>query len=174
VRTKAIFALKAESITETRWSVGKMRWQGRSGRERIDARGSPATLPRPERPIDRYLLAPKLPQRGHRVDVLCGGGEAYPLVLEAIRGAQAEILLETYTWKDDATARRFVEAPEERARAGPRLQVLGIGGLRERRRVRRHYDFAIRQVQDTVRISARDFIPDRGWRRASTHRRQGP
>jgi cardiolipin synthase len=45
------------------------------------------------------------------------------------------------------------------------VQVLGIGGLRDRRRIRRHYQFAIRQAQHTVRIMAGYFIPDRGWRR---------
>jgi cardiolipin synthase A/B len=46
-----------------------------------------------------------------------------------------------------------------------RVQVLGIGGLRERRRIRRHYQFAIRQARATVRIMGGYFIPDRGWRR---------
>ncbi len=55
--------------------------------------------------------------------------------------------------------------PQPRSADTARVQVLGIGGLRDRRRIRRHYQFAIRQAQHTVRIMAGYFIPDRGWRR---------
>ena len=43
--------------------------------------------------------------------------------------------------------------------------VLGIGPLRHRRSIRRHYHYAIRQACRRVRIMAGYFIPDRGWRR---------
>jgi cardiolipin synthase A/B len=46
-----------------------------------------------------------------------------------------------------------------------RVQVLGVGPLRGRRRIRQHFHFAVRQAQHTVRIMAGYFIPDRGWRR---------
>jgi cardiolipin synthase len=248
-----------------------------------------------ERSFDRYLLHPETARSGHRVDVLIDGGDTYPAMLDAIRTATTEILLETYAWTDDATGSKFVAALEERARAGlrvhalidgfgslglsdatrqhmrdagmrlavfhpvrpwrrrwawsvrdhrkllvvdgavaftgglniaddyapaawggsdwhdvhcrvtgpaveslrrefsfawrhargedvdspprtaspttieltggARVQVLGVGGFLERRRIRRHYHFAVRQAQRTLRIMVGYFIPDRGWRR---------
>jgi len=57
------------------------------------------------------------------------------------------------------------EEPRPDRRDEARVQVLGLGGLRDRRRIRRHYHFAVRQARRTVRIVAAYFVPDRGWRR---------
>jgi cardiolipin synthase len=65
-----------------------------------------------------HSLQPGRMAGGHRVQVLCGGGEAYPAMLEAIASARRSIDLETYILRDDRTGRRFVQALAEKARAG--------------------------------------------------------
>ncbi|MBL9037034.1 MAG: cardiolipin synthase ClsB [Archangium sp.] len=53
-----------------------------------------------------------------RVALLKDGGQAFPAMLAAIRGATQLICLETYILRDDSTGVRFIEALMERARAG--------------------------------------------------------
>jgi len=65
-----------------------------------------------------HSLQPGRMAAGHRVQVLCDGGAAYPAMLEAIASARLWIDLETYIFRDDATGRRFVHALAEKARAG--------------------------------------------------------
>ncbi len=71
----------------------------------------PALLPEP-------LVA------GNRVTLLHNGAEAYPCILDAIAGASHSILIEMYTWANDATGRRFADAVAERARAGVQVRIL--------------------------------------------------
>ena len=70
-----------------------------------------------------YLLHPERLSDGNRVDILHGGGEAFPAMLEAIAGARHEVLLATYMVRDDAVGERFHDALVERARAGVRVRV---------------------------------------------------
>jgi cardiolipin synthase len=65
------------------------------------------------------------------VRLLCDGAEAFPAMLEAIAGAEREIVLEMYWIADDVCGRRFRDALAERARAGVRVRVVydAIGSL---------------------------------------------
>jgi cardiolipin synthase len=67
---------------------------------------------------DRLCLRPEVLRPGHRLTLHRDGAEAYPRMLEAIRGAKRSVLLETYTFADDATGRCFADALAERAKAG--------------------------------------------------------
>jgi cardiolipin synthase len=69
------------------------------------------------------LLGPPILD-GNRVQVLLNGGEIFPAMLQAIRGAQHSITFETYIyWSGDIGA-AFAEALGERARAGVKVHVL--------------------------------------------------
>ncbi len=72
------------------------------------------------------------PTPGNSLQVLSGGPEFYPRILEDIESAQTEVLLGTYLWEDDETGRRFLEAARVAAARGLRVRVLldGIGGRR--------------------------------------------
>jgi len=59
----------------------------------------------------------------NRVRLLHDGEQAFPAMLDAIQGAQREILLEMYWFGSDRTGRRFAEALMERARAGVCVRV---------------------------------------------------
>lgn len=61
---------------------------------------------------------------GNRARVYFRGADAFAAMLEDLRGAAAEILLETYILRDDETGRRFQEALVSAARRGVRVRVL--------------------------------------------------
>jgi len=61
---------------------------------------------------------------GHRVLPLRDGREAYPRMLESIRGAREHVLLETYIFADDTWGREFHRALCERAQAGVPVRVM--------------------------------------------------
>ncbi|MEZ4404968.1 MAG: phosphatidylserine/phosphatidylglycerophosphate/cardiolipin synthase family protein [Polyangiales bacterium] len=71
------------------------------------------------------------PAAGEALTLLRDGTEAFPAMLDAIRGAEREVLLEMYWLDDSPVGRRFVEVMAERARAGVRVNVLydAIGSL---------------------------------------------
>ncbi|MCL6468830.1 MAG: cardiolipin synthase ClsB, partial [Ralstonia sp.] len=50
------------------------------------------------------------PLPGNDVDLLCGGAEFFPALIEAIDAAQRRVALETYIYTDDATAHSVTEA----------------------------------------------------------------
>ncbi|MBC8041174.1 MAG: cardiolipin synthase B [Opitutaceae bacterium] len=64
---------------------------------------------------------------GNAVQLLVNGDRFFPAMLDAIRGAQRTITLETYIWESGSVSDRFIEALSERARAGVRVHVLGDG-----------------------------------------------
>ncbi len=72
----------------------------------------------------RYFLQPQVPRPGHRAQVLVGGAQAYPAMLEAIAAAREHILLEIYIWESDAFGRRFAEALMVRARQGVQVRAV--------------------------------------------------
>jgi cardiolipin synthase len=45
------------------------------------------------------------------------------------------------------------------------LSSRSVGGYRERRRIQKHYQYALRRAQSTVRVMFGYFVPDRGWLR---------
>jgi cardiolipin synthase len=79
----------------------------------------------------RYALPPQAMQTGHRVRFLVDGGETFPAMLEAIRGAEHSVYLETYILQADHTGRKIGEALAARARAGLKVRLLydAVGGL---------------------------------------------
>ena len=68
---------------------------------------------------------------GNQTRLLVGGEAAYPAMLEAIAGAQGEILLESYTIAGDGTGRAFFDALEAAARRGVEVRLLcdGMGSF---------------------------------------------
>lgn len=61
---------------------------------------------------------------GNRVTLLHDGAQAFPAMIEAIRGARTEILLEMYWFHSDVTGMAFAEALMAKAREGVRVRVI--------------------------------------------------
>lgn len=61
---------------------------------------------------------------GNRVRLLENGDGSFPAMLAAIRGAQSSVHLETFIFSNDEIGGQFVEALEERARAGVTVRLL--------------------------------------------------
>ncbi len=61
---------------------------------------------------------------GNEIVPLWGGGEAFPLMLAAIRGAQRSVHLETYILRADAVGERFADALRDRARSGVTVRLI--------------------------------------------------
>jgi len=61
---------------------------------------------------------------GNRVELLENGDASFPAMLEAIRGAQSSIHLESYIFRDGEIGRQFVDALARRARAGVQVRLL--------------------------------------------------
>ncbi len=72
----------------------------------------------------RYLTRPERIHPWNRVQPLVGGKQAYPLMLEAIRGAQRHVHFEIYMLLDDRIGREFRDALVERAKAGVAVRML--------------------------------------------------
>jgi cardiolipin synthase len=72
----------------------------------------------------RYLTRPERIHPWNRVQPLVGGQQAYPLMLEAIRGAQQHVHFEIYILIDDRIGLEFRDALAERARAGVAVRML--------------------------------------------------
>lgn len=71
-----------------------------------------------------YVRNPALLGEGHRLQLLVGGGEAFPAMLGAIAGAKRHVHFETYILRSDRTGARFQAALIERALAGVRVRLL--------------------------------------------------
>lgn len=68
------------------------------------------------------LLGPPILQ-GNHVDTLLNGDDAYPAMLEAIRGATRTITFETYMFSSGKMGDTFTKALAERAKAGVKVHV---------------------------------------------------
>ena len=66
---------------------------------------------------------------GNTIDVLAGGDDAYPRMLEAIEGASRSVALASYIFDNDPTGRIFAEALGRATARGVEVRVLidGIG-----------------------------------------------
>ena len=73
---------------------------------------------------------------GNAVDVYFSGADAFAAMLEAVRGAREEVLLESYIFKDDATGTAFARELGEAAARGVAVRVLadGFGSFETRHR----------------------------------------
>lgn len=69
------------------------------------------------------LLGPSIIE-GNRVQALLNGDQIFPSMLQAIRGAQKTVTLETYIYWSEAIGEEFAKALSERARAGVKVHVL--------------------------------------------------
>lgn len=89
---------------------------------------------------------------------LVGGREAFPAMLEAIRGAQRYVHFETYILRDDGIGREFHRELVERARAGVTVRVVydGLGS----------FGLAARYVDElrAAGVEAHEFHPVAPWR----------
>jgi len=61
---------------------------------------------------------------GNHIELLDGGDEAYPQMLQAIKTAQKSIALQTYIFDNDPIGRQFVEALKEAHERGVKIRVL--------------------------------------------------
>jgi cardiolipin synthase len=82
--------------------------------------------PAGDRPPIAYALSPRNLSR-NRAELLSGGAEAFPQMLEAIAGARREVLLESYIIGDDPTGRAFLDALADAARRGCEVRLIGDG-----------------------------------------------
>lgn len=95
---------------------------------------------------------------GNRVELLHDGEACLAAMLDAIRGAQREVLLEMYWFGSDATGRRFADALSDKARQGVRVCITydAVGSWE-----------ADRGMFDAMRgagCAVREFNPLRKWR----------
>ncbi|SFP86752.1 cardiolipin synthase ClsB [Ralstonia sp. NFACC01] len=98
------------------------------------------------------------PLPGNDVDLLCGGAEFFPALIEAIDAAQRRVALETYIYTDDAAARSVTEALARAARRGVdvHLTIDGFGtGL---------LPANIAAMLETAGVILRIYRPVRGFR----------
>ena len=70
-----------------------------------------------------FLLGPGLVD-GNRTETLLNGVEIFPAMLEAIKGAQKSICMETYIYWSGEVGRRFSEALAAKAREGVPVRLL--------------------------------------------------
>ena len=77
------------------------------------------------------LLGPQIVE-GNKVETLLNGDQIFPSMLAAIRAAKSTITFGTYIYWSGSIGREFVDALQERARAGVRVHVLldWVGSLK--------------------------------------------
>ena len=80
------------------------------------------------------LLGPQIVE-GNQVQTLLNGDQIFPSMLAAIRAAKSTITFETYIYWSGSIGREFVDALQDRARAGVRVHVLldWVGSLKMER-----------------------------------------
>ncbi len=101
------------------------------------------------------------------------GGRAWHDAQARVAGPAVSSLRRQFAaaWTRASGARPWTEGAEGTPAAAPPpaggdgalVQPLGVGGPRERRRIRKHYQFLVRRAERTVRMMFGYFIPDRGW-----------
>lgn len=95
---------------------------------------------------------------GNRVRLLHDGASCLAAMLEAIREAKSEILLEMYWFGSDNTGRRFAEALSDKARAGVRVCITydAVGSWEA--------DDSMFDAMREAGCSVNEFNPPRKWR----------
>ncbi|PXW93498.1 cardiolipin synthase [Sphaerotilus hippei] len=81
-------------------------------------------------PWSWYLMPRPVFRPGHRLDLMRGGRELFPAMIEAIGHARHEVWLATYIFHTDDAALQVAQALEQAARRGVRVRVVidGFGG----------------------------------------------
>lgn len=64
---------------------------------------------------------------GHRAQLLCGGDELFPSLIEALGAARREVWLATYIFNDDVSGQRVADALVAAAQRGVKVHVLVDG-----------------------------------------------
>lgn len=79
---------------------------------------------------------------GNQVQLLTGGDELFPAMIQAIRGARFEVWLATYIFHDDPGAMAVADALAEAARRGVRVRVVvdGFGARADLPALRQRWD----------------------------------
>ena len=75
------------------------------------------------------LLGPQMVE-GNTVETLLNGDQIFPSMLDAIRSAKSTITFETYIYWSGSVGREFVDALNERARAGVHVLLDWVGSLK--------------------------------------------
>jgi cardiolipin synthase len=114
-----------------------------------------------------FLNVPVL--QADAVELLQNGDAFYTSMLKAIRGARESINFEVYIFEPDEIGRQFMDAFEERARAGVEVRVLvdGFGSFKLRRQHRDRLHQAGVKIERFRPLALRNLV--RIYRR--THRR---
>ena len=73
------------------------------------------------------MSQPAILREGHSVQLLRGGGEFFPALLQAIAQSQHEVRLETYIFEFDASGEQVADALLQAARRGVRVTLLMDG-----------------------------------------------
>jgi len=115
----------------------------------------------------RFLNIPLL--RGGQAEILQNGDRFFPAMLEEIRSAKDSINFEVYIFDPDDIGQAFMEALEERARAGVEVRLLldWFGSIRLKRAHRRELREAGVKLELFRPLALRNLV--RMYRR--THRR---
>ena len=81
---------------------------------------------------------------GNRVELLSGGVEFFPALIEAVEAAREEVYLETYIYHDDDTGRRVTDVLTAAARRGVqvRVSVDGFGSANLASSIREKFEAA--------------------------------
>ncbi|MFC1708301.1 cardiolipin synthase [Planctomycetota bacterium] len=89
---------------------------------------SHGTLPLPKRFRQLARMASRMSETrltsGNRVELLSSAPATYDRMLADIAGAERQVHLEYYIWREDSTGRRFIDAVVERAHAGVEVRLL--------------------------------------------------
>jgi cardiolipin synthase len=72
--------------------------------------------------ISALLGAPLV--EGNKIEQLQNGDQIFPAMLDAIRGAQKSVNLESFIWSSGKVSTQFVDALSERAKAGVKVHVV--------------------------------------------------
>jgi cardiolipin synthase A/B len=97
---------------------------------------------------------------GNKVDQLQNGDEIFPAMLDAIRGAQKSINLESFIWSSGKVSTEFVNALSERAEAGVKVHVIvdWLGSLYLKSKdAKRMRDAGVKLVRMNPPLSIRFF-----------------
>ncbi|HEY2083774.1 MAG TPA: phospholipase D-like domain-containing protein [Verrucomicrobiae bacterium] len=97
---------------------------------------------------------------GNKIVELQNGDQIFPAMIEAIRGAQKTVTLETFIWSSGKVSDQFIDALSERARAGVKVRVIvdWIGSwLLKRKDQRRMTDAGVKVVRLNPLITIRFF-----------------
>lgn len=113
-----------------------------------------------------HSLANPLPIQGNRVTLLHNGNGIFPVLLEAIRGAQKTVNFEAFLFNSGTVGSQFRDAFCERARAGVEVRILldGLGSSSE-------LDNSDVKIMEEAGCKFAYYHPAKSWRIDQSNRR---